>query len=57
MKVDLVPDGRPGTVPSADELAAIVAVLESLDDPAPANVLQEPSRWREAARSFEPDSL
>jgi hypothetical protein len=50
--VDASPHG-PAAVPDPDELAAIVAVLEALEEPAPADAKPPRSRWREAARSFE----
>jgi hypothetical protein len=44
-------------VPSAEELAAIVAALEiSAESEQRASVAPRPSRWRAAARAFDDDA-
>jgi hypothetical protein len=48
--------GRSATA-EPDEIAAILAVMEALEDDAPQAPQPKPSRWRTAARSFEADAL
>jgi len=47
----------PAALPDADELAAIVAVLESASEPPGDPGRPVRSRWREAALPFEADSF
>jgi hypothetical protein len=57
MIVEVARGRGPSAVPDAEELAAIVAVLESLRELEAVAARPPRSRWREAARSFETDPL
>jgi len=55
MSIEIVSGRGSSTAADPDELAAIVAVLESsvVDAPAPHALQPDPSRWRMAARNYE----